>query len=333
MDEKEMFVVNLIGKLTNENIINLENQNKVIDILYRLLKDKELISTSKSLVVYNNSDKINYYLQSKMIEGLSQKTIQNYKSILDTYDKVIGKPIDKVTIFDVKNYIITLSKDHKNTSINTIISTIKSLYTFLHNEGIIQNNPISGIKLMKTPKQLRSSLTIEEVEKMRIACDNIRDRALFELMFATGCRLSEIQKMNISDIDFITKSIKVLGKGNKERIVYFNDKAKLYLNKYLKTRIDDSDALFVGKRKPYKRIGNRAIENIIKKIKDNSDINRNDVCPHLLRHTMATISVNAGIKINSLQKLLGHENISTTQIYAETNMNLVKNEYDQKMLF
>ena len=211
-------------------------------------------------------------------------------------------------------------------------------------------NTIKAIHIQRSRGySLRDSLTIDKLEKVikfikninkdviifvdNCYCDNIRDRALFELMFATGCRLSEIQKMNISDIDFITKSIKVLGKGNKERIVYFNDKAKLYLNKYLKTRMDNSDALFVGKRKPYKRIGNRAIENIIKKIKDNSDINRSEVCPHLLRHTMATISVNAGIKINSLQKLLGHENISTTQIYAETNMNLVKNEYDQKMLF
>lgn len=149
-----------------------------------------------------------------------------------------------------------------------------------------------------------------------------------EFAFATGMRVSEIKNTNISDLDIANNRIITIGKGDKEREVYFSDKTKFYLDRYLKTRTDDNKALFVTLKKPYARLSTRTIEKIISDIKIKAGIDAK-VTPHVLRHTMATKMIEGGADITTVQTILGHKNVTTTQIYAETSMDKVKYQYKQ----
>lgn len=183
---------------------------------------------------------------------------------------------------------------------------------------------------MKLEKRLRKALTVEELELLRDGCRTYRQRALLEFLYSTGCRLEEVEKLKISDIDWQNMKLRVIGKGNKERIVYLNAKAKVHLQKYLMTRLDDNTALFVTSKRPIKPLGRRSIEREIGKISEQSRLNK-DVYPHLLRHTMATHLLNAGADLGTVQAILGHEDASTTQIYAQlTNAN-IEHEYRKHM--
>ena len=180
----------------------------------------------------------------------------------------------------------------------------------------------------RLPKHLRHSLTIEELEKIRLSCKDVRERALIEFLFATGCRISEVVKANISDLDLSNNLLRVIGKGDKERTVFFNDKTKLHIKNYIDTRKDENEALFIASKFPYKRIGKRGLELIISRIGERADIGKS-VYPHLLRHTMATLGLQSGADITTIQHLLGHTTPSTTQIYAETSLDNLKHEYKQ----
>ena len=197
-------------------------------------------------------------------------------------------------------------------------------------EEIIDKDPSRKLPQVKLPKRLRNSLTVEEIEKLRLACSNTRERALLELLFSTGCRLSEVVGINVEDLNFHDCSIRVIGKGNKERIVYFNAKAKVHIENYLKERPGSSEALFVTSKKPFKRIGDRGIQKIINKIATKAEFDKS-VFPHLFRHSMATLGLQNGASIITIQRLLGHSNVTTTERYTETNMETVKHEYKQSM--
>ena len=171
----------------------------------------------------------------------------------------------------------------------------------------------------------------EEVEKLRMACADVRERAILEMLLATGCRLSELIGMNIEDLNFKDNSIRVIGKGNKERIVFFNPRTKVHLDKYLENRKGNSEALFVGSRKPYNRLGSRAVEKIINKIATRAGFDK-AVFPHLFRHTMASLGLQAGANIVAIQSLLGHSSVTTTERYAQNNLENVKHEYNQNMI-
>lgn len=182
------------------------------------------------------------------------------------------------------------------------------------------------LKQTKEPKRLRHPLSDEEVELLRQACITDREKALTEFLVATGCRLSEVVKINKDDIDWYEMSLNVIGKGDKERKVYFNVKAKILLQKYLKSRKGNSPALFVGVKYPFARIGGRSIERELKKIATRAGFKK-PVFPHLIRHTFATHSLNVGLDITVLQHLMGHETPATTQIYAQLNDENIRHEY------
>ncbi|HIW33134.1 MAG TPA: tyrosine-type recombinase/integrase, partial [Candidatus Paenibacillus intestinavium] len=182
-------------------------------------------------------------------------------------------------------------------------------------EEILQRDPTTKIKPPKKEKRLPKSLSIEELEMLRESCQTIRQRALVEVLYSTGCRLAELHNINKSDIDYSTQSCRVIGKGNKEREVYLSFKAIYHLKKYLLSRNDDDLALFVSERQPHGRLSMRGIQRDIKLIAQVAALQKN-VSPHKLRHTFATLTLNNGADLVAVQELLGHENPATTQIYA-----------------
>jgi len=257
------------------------------------------------------------YLNSIKVENYSLITIKNYQYELQRFVNHLNKPILKATTSDVRQYLSAQSH-LKTSTIVAKLDIISSLYGWLVKEEELIKNPCLKIKRPKLPKKVREGLTIIELEKVRTACKTLRQRALIELFYSTGCRLDELRKLNIGDIDWHNDSVIVHGKGNKERRVYLSEKAQYYLKKYLNTRIDDCEALIVSERTPIRRLTNVGIQYQIRKIKELSGISKH-LHPHIMRHTFAQLSLNAGMDIADLQALLGHEKADTTARYAQVS--------------
>lgn len=182
------------------------------------------------------------------------------------------------------------------------------------------------IKTPKIEKRVREALTKEEFETLRTGAKTLRQKALLELLYSTGCRLEEVENMKKSDIDWQRLQLNVIGKGNKERTVFINATCLVHLRKYLMSRLDDNEALFVTERAPLKYLGRRAIQREIDKIMHQSGLEKN-VYPHLIRHTFATHKINAGMSLNVLQEIMGHDSPDTTLVYASIDNSTVEHEY------
>ena len=202
---------------------------------------------------------------------------------------------------------------------------LSSFFAWLENEDYIVKSPVRRIHKVKATKKVKETLTDENLEKLRDTCSNVRDLAILELLISTGMRVGELTKLNISDMNFQERSCIVLGKGNSEREVYFSAKSKMYIEKYLETRTDNNEALFVSLIKPYNRLGISGVEILIRNLGKEANINK--VHPHKFRRTMATMAIDKGMPIEQVQKLLGHIKIDTTMEYAMVNQNNVKNSH------
>lgn len=259
-------------------------------------------------------EKIELYLASKKLEGLSSKTLRGYKLDLKKLAENIKKRTEDITAADIRVYLSRF-EGLKMSTIGTKLSILKSFFGWLAAEEIIQRDPTAKLKPPKTEKRLPKALGIEELEMLREACVTIRQRAFIEVLYATGCRLSEVQQLNKNDINQQSMSCRVIGKGNKEREVYFSFKAMYHLRKYLMSRTDNDEALMVSERKPHGRLSGRGIQREISVIAKAAGL-RKKVSPHVLRHTFATLTLNNGAELVAVQELLGHSSPETTLRYA-----------------
>ena len=330
MNHNEEFKRNLLIKVTDQININYEKQQIIENILIELLQDYTVNKIETALTVSDIPDKITMYLQAKRLEGIAEGTLQNYFYLLRKLAASSNKQVKDINLNDLRYFLFKESEGLKASTVNSKIMYLQSFFKWLCDEEIIDKDPSRKLTLVKLPKRLRNALSIEEIERLRIACSDTRDRAIIELLFATGCRLSELVSINVSDLNFIDNSIKVIGKGNKERIIFFNDKTKVYLENYLKYRKGSSDALFTSLKRPYKRVENRGIQVIINKIAQRAGFNKS-VFPHLFRHSMATHGLQNGASITTIQHLLGHSSILTTEKYTQTNIDNVKYEYKHSL--
>lgn len=321
---KDELVIRMVGKMTLEfpDIDQLKVRAIIDEVLYKY----DVTPTETALVASDIEDKLKIYLATKKLDGLSEKTLKNYEYNLLIFASYLRKPLSTITAMDLRMYLAHRCKDMKPSSMNGQISILKTFFGWLANEEYIPKDPSRKLKPTKEPKRLRHAMSEEEVEIMRQACETDREKALVEFLLSSGCRLSEIVGINKEDINWYEMSLFVIGKGNKERKVYFNTKAKLLLKNYLETRQDDNPALFVSGRAPHNRLGGRSIEREIEKIAKRAGFEKS-IFPHLFRHTMATHSLNKGMSLPTVQHLLGHENPSTTQIYAELNEETIHHEY------
>lgn len=268
-------------------------------------------------VVDNMADRIMLFLAAKKLDGCSVNTLMSYKRILQNFAGVLHKDIEQIDAMDIRMYLAHRVKSGiKDATTATIISALKSFFSWLENEEYIVKSPMRKIKNVKTDKFVRKALNPEELEMLRDACANTREKALVEFFYSTACRLDEAQKLNKGDINWHTGRILVFGKGRKERPVCLNAKAKVSLWKYLNERTDNNEALFVSERQPHGRLGRRSIEKTFGKLGEKAGIIK-PVYPHLVRHTTATNMLNNGANLAEVQKYLGHTSPATTQIYAQ----------------
>lgn len=299
LNSNEEFVVNAIGKLTLEFNFDWEQQRKVRDCLYLSLYNYEVLPIEKALIKSDLEDKILLYLQVRKLENYSQATLSNYMYTLRKFSSFINKPVGTITKNDIRYYMVINFGGLKPSTINNKIACFKAFFEWLEQEELIPKNPARSLSGTRLPKHLRHSLTLEELEKIRMACIDYRERALIEFIFATGCRISEVVNCNISAINFSDNSLKVIGKGDKERVVFFNDKTKLHLKNYVDSRRDGNEALFIATKFPFNRVSRRSLEVAVTKIGKRANIGK-PVYPHLLRHTMATLGLQSGADINNI---------------------------------
>lgn len=301
-------IVGYISELVPIHVEKTKNELSSIITKYHITK-VEPEETHPDL-----QEKIKLFLSSKKLEGLSPITLEGYELDLRLFSDSVKKKTNDITAADIRVYLGKNDK-LKMSTIGKKLSVLKSFFSWLTAEEIIQRDPTAKLKPPKTEKRLPKALGIEELEMLREACKTIRQRAFIEVLYATGCRLSEVHSLNKTDINIQSMSTNVIGKGNKEREVYLSFKALYHLKKYLNSRNDDCEALMVTERKPHRRLTKRGIQREIAVIARNAGI-ESKVSPHVLRHTFATLTLNNGAELVAVQELLGHSSPDTTLRYA-----------------
>lgn len=303
-----------LNKLKESLIINFEGVEFIIKT--DELKHQEELDENKNM--------IDSFISSKQVEGCSERTIKYYKEIIEKFVNNFDKSIKQISTNEIRNYLSNY-KDNSScgsTTIDNIRRVLSSFFSWLEDEDYIIKSPVRRIHKIKTALVVKEVLTDENLERLRDECENIRDLSLIELLISTGMRVGELVNLNINSLNFEDRSCIVLGKGNKEREVYFDAKTKLHLKEYISKRNDSNDALFVSMREPHQRLSISGIELIIRTLGINSNISK--VHPHKFRRTLATMAIDKGMPVEQVQKLLGHVKIETTMNYALVNQSNVK---------
>lgn len=271
-----------------------------------------------------NNRLLEIFLSAKLVEGCSQKTIKYYETTVKQLFKYMPKALKEYTTDDLRAYLAVFQKKHKSSkvTIDNIRRIFSSFFSWLEDEDFILKSPVRRIHKVKTGEQVKEVITDENLERLRDRCKCPRDLAIIDMLASTGMRVGELVKLNRNDINFAERECIVFGKGNKERIVYFNARAKLHLQEYLATRKDKNPALFVSLDKPHARLQISGVEMRLRDLGRDLKIPR--IHPHKFRRTLATTAIDKGMPVEQVQTLLGHVKIDTTMRYAMVNQTNVK---------
>lgn len=272
----------------------------------------------------SDRDLIEKFISAKRIEGCSEKSLKYYRATIEALVSAVGKNVKSVLTEDLRTYLTEYQNKHQSSrvTIDNIRRILSSFFAWLEDEDYIIKSPVRRIHKVKTTKNVKDTFSDEDLENMRDSCDELRDLAMIDLLSSTGMRVGEMVLLNRTDINFLERECVVLGKGSKERIVYFDAKAKLHLQQYLDSRTDDNPALFVSLRAPHERIKIGGIEHRFREMGKRLNISK--VHPHKFRRTLATVAIDKGMPIEQLQQLLGHQRIDTTLHYAMVKQSNVK---------
>lgn len=282
-------------------------------------------------VVENDSNKelseqnlVELFLAAKRIEGCSEKSLKYYESTILALLDDLGKDVKHIVTDDIRTYLTEYQarKQSSKVTIDNIRRILSSFFSWLEDEDYILKSPVRRIHKVKTGTNIKETYTDEALELMRDNCTELRDLAIIDMLASTGMRVGEMVLLNREDIDFNERECVVFGKGDKERIVYFDARTKIHLLNYLNSRDDDNPALFVSLQKPYNRLQISGVEVRLRQYGKRLGLNK--VHPHKFRRTLATMAIDKGMPIEQLQQLLGHRRIDTTLQYAMVKQSNVK---------
>ena len=264
------------------------------------------------------------FIAAKRIEGCSEKTLTYYRNTIDAMTAAVGKPVQRITTDDIRQYLTTYQMQRKSSkvTIDNIRRILATFYSWLEDEDYIVKSPVRRIHKVKTAKVIKETYTDEALEQMRDNCDSLRDLAIIDLLASSGMRVGELVALNRDDINFNERECVVFGKGNKERLVYFDARTKIHLQNYLDSRKDGTPALFVTLRAPHNRLHIGGVEMRLRQLGKRLSIPK--VHPHKFRRTLATSAIDKGMPIEQVQQLLGHQKIDTTMHYAMVKQQNVK---------
>jgi site-specific recombinase XerD len=275
-----------------------------------------------------NEQLINFVIEGKRVEGLSERTLAVYKSSIEYLLRHVPKGIQEITAEDIKYFMKCKQEQGVSVvTINNYIRNFKAFFKYLTIHGLIFNNPLLSIHKIKEPVKVKKAFSNAEIVRLRFAFNkgSLRNQTIFELLLSSGMRIGELTGLKIDDVNLSNKTCIVLGKGNKERVCYFNETTKFLLEQYLDKRKDNSPYLFVSSKKPYNKLGINGIERIMRDAGKKSGVD--GVHPHRFRRTFATNLLRKGVPIEQIKEYLGHEGITTTQLYAIIDESELKHKH------
>lgn len=321
MQEKIVLVLNEMAEY-----LSISQMKKLQEVIIRNFAENEV--KRKEIA---NEDFLKMFLDAKRIEGCSERTIKYYRATVEHLILQVETSVRKITTEEIREYLSNYQKRNNcsNATIDNVRRNISSFFSWLEEEDYILKSPMKRIHKIKTKTVVKNTISDEGIERLRDNCKEIRDLAIIDLLYSTGIRVGELVNLNIDDIDLEGRECVVYGKGDKERKVYFDAKAKVHLKEYIDTRIDHNKALFVTLDAPYDRLKISGVEIRLRKLGRKLELDR--IYPHKFRRTMATRAIDKGMPIEQVQKILGHSQIDTTMQYAMVNQNNVKTSHQKYM--
>ncbi len=303
--------------------LNNEQLHKLRAVIENCLHGLEIVQADP-LQEKEQPDMVAAFIAAKRIEGCSEKTLSYYGKTIEVMVDGIGKPVQRITTDDIRQYLTTYQLQRKSSkvTIDNIRRILATFYSWLEDEDYIVKSPVRRIHKVKTAKVIKDTYTDEALELMRDNCDSLRDLAIIDLLASSGMRVGEMVLLNRDDINFNDRECVVFGKGNKERLVYFDARTKIHLQNYLESRTDSNPALFVTLRAPFERLQIGGVELRLRQLGRRLSIPK--VHPHKFRRTLATSAIDKGMPIEQVQQLLGHQKIDTTMHYAMVKQQNVK---------
>ena len=320
---KDEFIKEIQQKMSK--ILNNEQRQKLQEVLNYTFYDYEIIRNEVTEDKYIDYSQL--FIEAKKVEGCSDRTLNYYKTTIDNMINGVNKKVNYIDTEDLRKYLADYQDVNgcSKVTIDNVRRILSSFFAWLEDEDYIIKSPTRRIHKIKTMKSVKETYSDEELEEMRDACEECRDLAIIYFLSSTGVRVGELVNLNISDINFENRSAVVLGKGNKQREIYFDARTKIHLQNYLDNRNDSNPALFVSLLHPFNRLKISGVEIRLRELGNKIHINR--VHPHKFRRTMATKAIDKGMPIEQVQVLLGHSKIDTTLEYAMVNQNNVKNSH------
>lgn len=321
MEEK---LVSILKEMSE--CLSIPQMRRLQEVLLKHLSDNTMSKEEAS-----NNQYLQMFLEAKRIEGCSERTLQYYRITVEKMLNCISDPIRKISTEDIRTYLSDYQKNNNcsKVTVDNVRRNISSFFSWLEEEDYILKSPMRRIHKIKTKQPVKEIITDEAIEKLRDGCTCTRDIAMIDLLYSTGMRVGELVKLNISDINFEERECIVFGKGDKERQVYFDAKAKLHLQAYINEREDNNPALFVTLDSPHDRLKISGVEIRLRRLGKELSLNR--IHPHKFRRTMATRAIDKGMPIEQVQKILGHAQIDTTMQYAMVNQSNVKMSHQKYM--
>lgn len=321
---KEKVIKEIEQKMAS--ILNNEQKEKLKEVLLYTFYNIEVTSIKDELVE-DTTDYAKMFIAAKRIEGCSERTLNYYETTIKTMIEKLSKKVNSIETEDLRNYLSEYQAKNNcsKVTIDNVRRILSSFFAWLEDEDYIMKSPVRRIHKVKATQTVKETYTDEELEEMRDACIEIRDLAMVDFLASTGVRVGELVNLDRVDIDMQERSCVVLGKGGKEREVYFDARTKIHLQNYLNSRIDNNPALFVSLLRPYDRLKISGVEIRLREL--GKRINIKKIHPHKFRRTMATKAIDKGMPIEQVQVLLGHRKIDTTLQYAMVNQNNVRNSH------
>ena len=321
---KEKVIKEIEQKMAS--ILNNEQKEKLKEVLLYTFYNIEVTSIKDELVE-DTTDYSKMFIAAKRIEGCSERTLNYYETTIKTMVDKLSKKVNSIETEDLRNYLSEYQAKNNcsKVTIDNVRRILSSFFAWLEDEDYIMKSPVRRIHKVKATQTVKETYTDEELEEMRDACIDIRDLAMVDFLASTGVRVGELVNLDRVDIDMQERSCVVLGKGGKEREVYFDARTKIHLQNYLNSRIDNNSALFVSLLRPYDRLKISGVEIRLREL--GKRINIKKIHPHKFRRTMATKAIDKGMPIEQVQVLLGHRKIDTTLQYAMVNQNNVRNSH------
>lgn len=308
------------------SFLNNAQSAQLQKVLEREFAKVEVIGYEQNPIEMKNENErlTDLFLSAKRVEGCSEKSLKYYRSTISTMLETVGKRVQEIETDDLRDHLTNYQKERHSgkVTIDNIRRILSSFFSWLEDEDYILKSPVRRIHKVRAASTVKETYTDEALEQMRDNCNNLRDLALIDVLASTGMRVGELVLLNRKDINFAERECVVFGKGDKERIVYFDARTKIHLQNYLESRADSNNALFVTLRAPHERINIGGIEVRLRELGKRLGIAK--VHPHKFRRTLATMAIDKGMPVEQLQRLLGHQRIDTTMQYAMVKQQNVK---------